>query len=62
MENLFASENEGLLYYDNRGNKWKIAKEKVKEKKTIEDFKPETIENFERLFKEIGLLPLDKNR
>ena len=62
LENLFASENEGLLYYDNRGNKWKIAKEKVKEKKTIEDFKPETIENFERLFKEIGLLPLDKNR
>lgn len=62
LENLFASENEGLFYYDNKGNKWKIAKEKVKEKKSIEDFKPETINNFELLFKEIGLLPLDKNK
>ena len=62
LENLFSSESKGLFYDDNRGSKWKIAKEKVQEKKSIEDFKPETIENFERLFKEIGLLPLDKNR
>ena len=62
LENLFSSEGEGLSYYDKRRNKWKIDKEKIKEIKSVEDFKPETIENFERLFKEIGLLPLDKNR
>ena len=62
MENLFSSEGEGLSYYDKRRNKWKIDKEKIKEIKSVEELKSKTIENFELLFKEIGLLPLDKNR
>lgn len=62
LENLFSSEGEGLSYYDKRRNKWKIDKEKIKEIKSVEELKSKTIENFELLFKEIGLLPLDKNR
>ena len=62
MENLFSSESKGLSYYDKRRNKWKIDKEKIKEIKSVEELKSKTIENFERLFREIGLLPLDKNK
>lgn len=62
LENLFSSESKEVSYYDKRRNKWKIDKEKIKEIKSVEELKSKTVENFERLFKEIGLLPLDKNK
>lgn len=60
LEDCFHEEDQEKYFdYHNQNIKRKISAKKIR---TATVFHIETLNNFERLFKEIGLLPLDKNR
>ena len=61
LEDCFHEEDQEKYfdYYFNQNINRKISAEKIREASV---FHIETLNNFELLFKEIGLLPLDKNR
>ena len=61
LEDCFHEEDQEKYfdYYSNQNINRKISAGKIREASV---FHIETLNNFELLFKEIGLLPLDKNR
>lgn len=62
LEDLFAEENKKFHYFEQKQNKWKIARGLIKKIKSLEELQQKTINNFEQLFSQLGIPKLDDTK
>lgn len=59
LEDYFLKENNKFHYFDSKQHKWKIARGKIKKIESYGELQQETLNDFERLFRQLGIPKLD---
>lgn len=59
LEDYFAEENNKFHYFEQKQNKWKIARGQIKKIESLDELQQKTINNFEQLFKRLDIPTLD---
>ncbi len=59
LEDYFAEENNKFHYFEQKQNKWKIARGLIKKIESLDELQQKTINNFEQLFRQLGIPKLD---